>query len=107
MSRWLLVLILLNSSTGFAQYYDDDYEDDYYGSPFSPPPSNSQNPQPRPNLPGASNMASQELQQEAQSDNGRLIPSESGTVKFKIVEGQFWEPKKKRQTSNSNKLRGE
>ncbi len=100
MSRWLLTLILLSSSAGFAQYYDDDYEDDYYGSPFSPPPPNSQNGQPRsPPGGGLSGMAAQELQQEPQ-DSGRLIPSESGQVKFKIVEGQFWEPKKKRRASN-------
>ncbi len=103
MSRWLLALILLSSSTGFAQYYDDDYEDDYYGSPFSPAPPNSQSGRPGNTQPPASTMAGQELQQEAQSDAGRLIPSNSSEIKFKIVEGKFWEPKKKRRASNSTK----
>ena len=102
LSGWLLALLLLSTSYGYAQYYDDDYDDDYYGSPFNPPPPNSQNPQQqipgRNSLPG---MAGQELQNEAiGGDNGRLIPADSGQVKFKIVEGEFWEPKKKRRASN-------
>lgn len=103
MSRWLLALILLSSSTGFAQYYDDDYEDEYYGSPFSPPPPNSQTGQPiPPRPPGGSlpGMAAQELQNSNDSsDSGRMIPSSQGDVKFKIVEGVFWEPKKKKNSS--------
>lgn len=108
MSRWFFVLLLLGSSLGYAQYYDDDYEDDYYGSPFNPPQNNpnaganlnGNNPQSQkggfgyqPSNPSA--MAGQDLQ----NDAGRMIPSEQGQLKFKIVEGQFWDKKKKRRAS--------
>ena len=105
MSRWLLALLLLCTSYGYAQYYDDDYEDDYYGSPFTPPNNQNNgggNPQsqkgglgyqPR----GVNDVVGPDLG--AEGDSGRFIPSDQGQVKFKIVEGQFWEPKKKRRAT--------
>lgn len=101
MSRFILVILILSTSYGYAQYYDDEYEDDYYGSPFNPPSGqqNGANPQSQRPIGTQGKSASELAGQDLQADTGRMIPSESGSVKFKVVEGEFWEPKKKRRAS--------